>query len=176
MAIESGVEFSSSQVSYLLTRNILYGFEGWARPPPLTEAAKNVLCSSSDEFHALYGEHYVNGKNTGASLKIIISAEASSTEKKTEVAATLKSTYSNWGMEASTNGSINTQTDSSYSSLNTSYSIVTSGTNRGSGVGSLELEQVAAELLDFPNIAEVGVGISTELRSYNSHPDYVETL
>ena len=111
MAIESGVEFSSSQVSYLLTRNILYGFEGWARPPPFTEVAKNILCSSSDEFHALYGEHYVCGKNTGANIKIIISAEADSAEKKTEVAAILKATYSNWGMDASTSGRINVQTD-----------------------------------------------------------------
>jgi hypothetical protein len=86
----------------------LYGFEGWERPPPFTELAKNILCSSSDEFHALYGEHYVNGKNTGASLKIIISSETSSTQTKTEVAATLKATYANWGMEASVSGSINT--------------------------------------------------------------------
>jgi hypothetical protein len=46
MAMSKSVEYSSKDVIYLLSRNINYGFEGWERPPPLSEYAKDVLCSN----------------------------------------------------------------------------------------------------------------------------------
>jgi hypothetical protein len=59
--MSSGVKISSTQVAFLTTRNINFGFQGWERPPAFTQYAKDVLCSSSDEFRARYGELYVIG-------------------------------------------------------------------------------------------------------------------
>jgi hypothetical protein len=99
----------------LTTRNINFGFQGWERPPPFTQYAKDVLCSSSEEFRLRYGEHYVIGQTQGASLKIIILAEASSREEKASVAADLEASYSGWGVEASggISGGSNTRRGSS---------------------------------------------------------------
>jgi hypothetical protein len=103
-------------------------------------------------------------------------AEANSREEKSAVAADLEASYSGLGFDVGSSVSSRGNSRRSSSNYSSSVTVISSGVTRGSGVRSLDLSQAEEELINFADIAQQGTGIATELRSYNSHPDYLETL
>jgi hypothetical protein len=71
-ALEHSGSGSAKSVSYVTSRRIELGFEGWiAAFPPLSRDAKSVLEQQGPQkFAASYGDYFISGQRNGAMLRV----------------------------------------------------------------------------------------------------------
>lgn len=112
----------------------------------------------------------------GSSIKVFTRASAKSASSRAWIASSFTASYNSFfaSASASTSFASTLAADSAVSSVSTTY--IMTGVDAGSSFTSLDLSDAKNELVGFASIASSGTGLTTEVRSYELHPDYISTL
>ena len=74
--------------------------------PPLTDDAKDFLCTDPDAFRKIYGTHYVKGEVKGASIEMRLEVTVKNSYIKNKFASELEAKYSELGFSAEASASL----------------------------------------------------------------------
>jgi len=164
---------------FVAWRKIVNGYEGYEYPPKFSDAARDILKDKEkgkEEFAKYYGDYYVKGCVTGASMKIVIRTVATSSSSSNTMDIDFKAAW-NAGLFSIGGGFAfgeKLQASNTYSL--DSVEVYYSGQDRGTGIRSLTVAEADAELTNFASIAKTGAPLFCIIDAYENLPDYIAII